>query len=729
MNANLGVMFRPARLKTLASLALACYFALTDLTPIARADDPFPQASAIDSGLNADAVELFSQQIDRFVERDMIVGAEVHIIKDRKTILHRAYGWADRDAERKMELESVFCVRSMTKPVLGTVVQMLIDEGKLSLDQRVAEILKEFDQEKTRQITIGQLLTHTSGLPMSAINRPLSEYPDLRSVAADAAKAGVGFQPGTSFQYSDAGSDSLGAIVSEVTGMSADEFIKRRILEPLKMDDSLTLVDKADPRTLRIPSAYSGGPRNWQRHWQASDPPLLPLFLTSQGLFCTTTDYARFLTLWMDKGRLGDRQMLSSAAVERSLAPGWHFSDEPARFESRDQTYGQLWVVHHDEQGNGPGPFGHSGSDGTFAWAWPEEDLIVLVFTQSRGTLVGAELENTISDLLIAGDVEGYRKKLLASSRARESYERLTGIYWDEDVETDYYVVRVDEAELIVERPGRFQSIANPLEEDGHFSAAGGSITLQFEGEVDQSPSVMLMKTPGKTERQVRHETNRDLPDVEAIMASASKAHGLDRLGDQGVVLLSGNIKAGLFGRTGTINQWFDGRRLRTEIQIGSSKEVLVINGNDVVTQTNGAERKILDGIARRQAVLSHPAVQYGGWSESYNELELLKQFSAESEELLLLRVYAAGLPTSTLVIDAKTGLLVREQSLQMLPGMGFIGAESRFSDFQAVGGMTLPFRIESKFAHPLLGRNVIQFDKFETHVEQGDLFQISDPK
>ena len=308
-----------------AMMVLAAY-------PSSAADNPFPQASPAACGMSAEAIELLSETVKQLVEREAVVGAELHLIKNRQTVFHRAFGWADRQERQRLEADSIYCVRSMTKPLVGTAVQMLIDEGKLSLNQRVAEFLTEFDRDELREITIQHLLTHTSGLPLTAIHRPLAEYRTLGDVAADAAEAGVAFEPGTSFQYSDAGSDTLGAIVAAVSGSRADEFIANRIIKPLGMEDTFTLLDSSSALAKRVPSAYSGGTRNWQRHWQRSDRPIFPLFLTSQSLYCTTTDYARFLALWMDSRTPQGHTLLSPAAVARALAPGWQLDDSPTGF-------------------------------------------------------------------------------------------------------------------------------------------------------------------------------------------------------------------------------------------------------------------------------------------------------------------------------------------------------------------------------------------------------------
>jgi len=105
------------------------------------AGEPFPPSTAAEVGISGDAIEVLGEHVSKLIEKEAVVGAELHIIKNRRTVFHRAYGWADRDNKRPLKKDAIYCVRSMTKPFVGTAIQMLIDDGKLSLDQRVSEIL------------------------------------------------------------------------------------------------------------------------------------------------------------------------------------------------------------------------------------------------------------------------------------------------------------------------------------------------------------------------------------------------------------------------------------------------------------------------------------------------------------------------------------------------------------------------------------------------------------
>lgn len=349
------------------------------------------------------ALAELQQIVEGFVADGKVVGAELAVIKDRQVLLHEAFGWNDQEQETPLEIDALYNIRSMTKPIVGTAVLMLVDQGKLALDDRVADYLPAFDNDGSRDITVEHLLTHRSGLPLTILTS-FEDFPTLRSLAEAAGEQGPDFPPGSDFQYSDTGTEVLGALIEVVAGMPLDQFLQEHILEPLQMSDTLTLVDPEDPRNDRIASAFIGTPGSWSLFWQAGDEPIYPYTMGSQSLYSTIMDYARFLAFWMDRGQVDDRQLLSQEAIDRALTPVTN-SGMPGGFRGLRLDYGQLWIVYVPQDApEGVGEmalFGHSGSDGTWAWAWPDRDLMVFYFTQSRGQGTGIGLEGDLHRLLI----------------------------------------------------------------------------------------------------------------------------------------------------------------------------------------------------------------------------------------------------------------------------------------------------------------------------------------
>ena len=369
----------------------------------------FTYASPESQGLSNETLTKLAETVRGYLDEEMIVGAEFVVIKNRNIVLHEVAGWKDREHEVPMEKNSLFNIRSMTKPVTGAAVQILIDEGRLRLDTKAAEYIQGFDNEDSRNITVEQLLSHMSGLPLSII-ASADEYETLFSLANATGNLGPEFEPGSKFWYSDAGTEVLGAIIEAETGYSLDAFVAENILEPLEMDDAFYYHPATlnDSRRDRIPVLYVGGVGEWARVW-SPDEPLYPFAFGSQGLYCTPVDYARFLAMWMDDGRVGSRQLLSPEAINRTLTPVTKMSSlgsdmpYPTGFYDLEAYYGQMAILFSSSAAGEPevAVIGHSGSDGTYAWAWPEHDLMILYFTQSRGSTSGIKLESMIDELLI----------------------------------------------------------------------------------------------------------------------------------------------------------------------------------------------------------------------------------------------------------------------------------------------------------------------------------------
>ena len=391
----------------------------------------FSYASPESQGISNETISELADIVQGYFDEELIVGAEFVVIKNRKIVLHEVVGWNDREGEIPMERNTLFNIRSMTKPITGAAIQILIDEGRLRLDSRVAEYLPGFDNDDSLNITIEQLLTHRSGLPLSILTAA-DEYETLYSMANETGIIGPEFEPGSKFWYSDAGTEVLGAIVEVESGLLLDGFVTERILEPLRMNGSFYYhpATQNDSRRDRIADLYVGGIGEWVKAW-SSEEPFYPFAFGSQSLYCTPVDYARFLAMWMDDGLVGGMQVLSSDAVNRTLTPVSKMSSlgsdmpYPTGFFNLETYYGQMAIlfsnsttgIHEVEV------IGHSGSDGTYAWAWPELDLVILYFTQSRGSTSGIKLESKIDELLIHPELEEL------NNRAREQYASYLGSY------------------------------------------------------------------------------------------------------------------------------------------------------------------------------------------------------------------------------------------------------------------------------------------------------------
>ena len=129
---------------------------------------PYPCVAPDQVGLDPAVLQAFTDDLHEWVEGARLMGAELLVVKDRQIAWHAAVGWSDRERGRPLKRNSVYRIRSMTKPFTGSTILMLAEDGRVDLDARVAEYLPSFDNERSGTITIRQLLTHTSGLPREA---------------------------------------------------------------------------------------------------------------------------------------------------------------------------------------------------------------------------------------------------------------------------------------------------------------------------------------------------------------------------------------------------------------------------------------------------------------------------------------------------------------------------------------------------------------------------------
>jgi len=334
----------------------------------------------------SDWVTSVHEQVAEWYDVGEVVGAELLVIKDSDTVIHEVWGWADQEDERALELDMIFRIRSMTKPLIGTAVLMLAEEGRIELDQPVATHLEVFQTPHAGDITIRDLLYHTSGFTMGYPRGSIDDYESLDEAVADAAEQGPKYPPGTEYHYADADTAALGLIIEAVTGEAPEDFIARRIFTPLEMRDSYCLLGEEAPVRERVCSTYHWSEGRYQKYWDNEAAPETPFFRASGGVFCTSLDYSRFLAMWMDRGLAGEARFLPETTIVSALQPGPLSPD-----------YAMHWQVYQSgDTGAVPPAFGHGGSDGTLAMALPEHNAMVLYFTQSRGSLSTMFLEKFI---------------------------------------------------------------------------------------------------------------------------------------------------------------------------------------------------------------------------------------------------------------------------------------------------------------------------------------------
>lgn len=204
------------------------------------------------AGLDLERLRAMTTQLDSFVKQGKMAGAVTVVARRGQVVSLQAVGYHDLESRKPMRVDSIFDIRSVTKPITAIAIMMLMEDGKLTLNDPVAKYFAQFRRTSSKaelsldRITIRHLLTHTSGLPserpteIEAItikrDRTLSEVVTLLATQEPE------FEPGTRFRYSSGGFAILGRVIEVVTGKPYEQFVNERIFKPLGMNDSFFFI-------------------------------------------------------------------------------------------------------------------------------------------------------------------------------------------------------------------------------------------------------------------------------------------------------------------------------------------------------------------------------------------------------------------------------------------------------------------------------------------------------
>lgn len=311
------------------------------MTQMTRRADPVAAGAARSpSDAGAAAANDTDAVLERWTQSQRIVGATVIVLRDGAPIYRRAMGLADREAGRPAREDTIYRMASLTKAITSATALALFDEGRLSLDDRVADWLPDFTPRladgRRPDITVRQLLTHTSGLSYAALEPLESAYhreaipaglhqdgETLDQVIRRIASVPLIYEPGTQWRYS-VSTDVLGAVIARAAGVTLPEAVARHVTGPLGMTDTAFVV--SDPA--RLSAAYKDGAGAAERMRRdvdmipfgdpgvafsparATDPGTWPS--GGGGMSGTATDYVRFL----EAIRTGGAPILSPASAK-----------------------------------------------------------------------------------------------------------------------------------------------------------------------------------------------------------------------------------------------------------------------------------------------------------------------------------------------------------------------------------------------------------------------------
>jgi len=360
-----------------------------------------------ESGLDARRLKEIPRQLRRFVEDGTIAGAVTLVARHDRVASLEVVGQADLAANQPMRPDHLFWIASMTKPITATAVLMLRDDGKLSLDDPVEKYLPEFKnpwmiesrssdtvtvRRAPRPITLRDLLTHTSGLGDVPAPRPDCSLAELVMAYA---QQPLQFPPGSKWEYSNAGINTLGRIVEVVSGQPYAGYLERRIFRPLGLED--TTFWPSQKQLKRVAKSYQPRPNGSGLEEvsvyfiQGNLSDRRRTAFPAGGLFSTAPDLARFYQMVLNGGTWKGERLVSADSV--SLMTRTQTGDLKTGFTD-GMSFGLGWAVVKEPTGVtgmlSPGTFGHGGAYGTQAWIDPKQDLILILMIQ-RAKLPNAD--------------------------------------------------------------------------------------------------------------------------------------------------------------------------------------------------------------------------------------------------------------------------------------------------------------------------------------------------
>ena len=385
-------------------------------------------ASPEEVGMSSERLDRLTKTFEKYVDEGELSGSVVLVARKGKIPYFKAFGESNIATDQAMDQQTIFRIASQTKAIISTGIMMLQEEGKLLISEPVGNYIPEFQKTTVaiplegggygvvpakRAITIRDLLTHAAGIDYGG--GPASELwaeagiqgwyfahreEAILETVKRMAKLPQAAQPGEKFVYGYS-TDILGALIEVVSGEPLDVFLQKHLLDPLGMNDThfylpsgkkdrLAVVYSASESGLALApnpggmvgqGAYVEGPRK--------------SFSGGAGFLSTADDYAAFLQMMLNQGTYNGHQFLSPKSVELMTVD--HLGDVTFPW-SPGTGFGLGFSVVDDlgERGvlGSEGEFGWGGAYHSSYWVDPEEELVVVYFTQ----------------LIPAGDIDDHQK-------------------------------------------------------------------------------------------------------------------------------------------------------------------------------------------------------------------------------------------------------------------------------------------------------------------------------
>src|SRR5947209_5998128 len=359
-------------------------------------------------------------KMQEYVDRGEIAGAVTLVGRHDAVLDLSTVGSADLDKHRPMTQETIFRIASMTKPITAIGIMMLVDEGKLSVEDSVEKHLPEFrgqmlvaSRDKSagtetlkkprRPITVRDLLTHTSGLPgwppgLADIYRKRDRT--LAEGILVVSQRPLDFEPGSKWAYCNTGIDTLGRIIEVVGGQAYEDFLRSRLFDPLGMTDTTFYPTQAQRDRVAVTYGKKDGRLVAGKTSIIELPAHARYAIPAGGLYSAAPDLAKLYEMMLNRGTFGGRRYLSETAVEAMTRVQ---TDLNTGFVG-GMDWGFGWGVVRDPkdvtESLSPGSYGHGGAFGTQVWIDPVKDLFTVLLIQrdglanSDGTAMRRDLQN-----------------------------------------------------------------------------------------------------------------------------------------------------------------------------------------------------------------------------------------------------------------------------------------------------------------------------------------------
>ncbi len=355
--------------------------------------------------------------LNEYINKNWLTGAVTLVVKDNQLVQYKGYGFADAETKKPMQKDAIFRIMSQTKAITSVGIMILYEQGKLLLDQRIADFIPEFRNsvvldkyneadttyttvKAKRQITFRDLLTHSSGIGYAAIGTPTANaiyakagipsglgYFDASLVEkmTELAKLPLMFQPGEKWQYG-LNSDLLGALIEVISGMNLEDFLRLHIFQPLGMKDTYFNLPAA--KADRLATVYTEDSLHriikWSHTFRQIDPDYPTMkkqyFSGGAGLSSTAFDYAIFMQMLLNKGVYNGNRILSSRAVEMMTSNQLDFPYNGV--DNFGLGFGLTTAKSASRNPRSEGSFAWGGYYGTTYWADPKSKLVCLIMTQ-----------------------------------------------------------------------------------------------------------------------------------------------------------------------------------------------------------------------------------------------------------------------------------------------------------------------------------------------------------